>query len=1013
MNDTLFHVLINSETNNSFFDSNGVLLTVPVTIPAGWNPGETHPVTIRNVILGTHSGTIASSARNGTLSATEGVDPNVYAGFYSTKFLNRVLFTNLSSETATGFLWDFGDGNTSTEREPLHVYETSGNYDVCLKAYNTFASDSAKLNVSINPENLWNISGILSLNKHKKEVKNYTSPDELFQQLSQATITGDMIINVEAGETFEYALTSASVAILTGIKNQLAAGNYKLVFQKEGDTDNPVINFDGVVNKESITAIIQWGQYIEIEQVDIKISGIKIDITKIYDFTNQEISSGATSVPVDFTAISNAFSYNWTIVSAPEAITGYSPSGTNVIPAMVLTNNSLLEDTVKYKVSIFLMELELYAFEYQIIVLPDLPDLQVTFIEIPNNIIESKTFIIDAIITNTGKNIVEEKSRTDGIWRSEESVFDMQTASLIGTKNTRQALAPNESYTISFELTAPADSMGIYYYFVAADMDNNIRESDETNNRLGSNPVTIYPNMMDETDYLNLVAFYTNFGGASWINRHWDTTSLRIGNKWAGVTFDNGRVTKIELPSNNVTGELSDTLYRFPYLTTLNLYDNRLSGNLSNLFGSDNRPDSLVTLNLGKNQLTGTIPASISNQVYLRTLNLSYNQLTDMEDVLPENIVQPDLQYQSFKADSITLSAQPLLPIPPIAHYNHAGRNFDFNPSWQLYRSSDLLLAYYPEGDLYRWNVLYADEKDFEWKYDSGSEFNLFQTNGLTAGSSMPVKIYFDKGDTNIDNEVDILDVQHSLNYMFNEHQSAFNYTAADTYPDSMITVQDLITTVNIILDTDTNYTAKRSFQPVSEINNKLFIENGQLILYAEQPVAASDITLQGISNNEISPVLDGTKFQYIFRNQAKGTRLIFFSPAGDVIPSGYTVLAELSGKNVRLVNAVLASRDATRLPVSILTTPMNLSPVNTDNLKIRANGNVVHYYLPWNVDNITATLYTIQGEAVSKQTMNRLVAGNHEMNFNITHQGVYILNTTIHLEGQIISKNIKLVVLK
>jgi PKD repeat protein len=41
-----------------------------------------------------------------------------------------VSFTNNSSEG--NYLWDFGDGNTSDEFEPLHTYESAGLYEVCL-----------------------------------------------------------------------------------------------------------------------------------------------------------------------------------------------------------------------------------------------------------------------------------------------------------------------------------------------------------------------------------------------------------------------------------------------------------------------------------------------------------------------------------------------------------------------------------------------------------------------------------------------------------------------------------------------------------------------------------------------------------------------------------------------------------------------------------------------------------------------------------------------------------------
>lgn len=41
-------------------------------------------------------------------------------------------FTNNSTGVQLDYLWDFGDGNTSTEEAPMHIYQTQGIYNVCL-----------------------------------------------------------------------------------------------------------------------------------------------------------------------------------------------------------------------------------------------------------------------------------------------------------------------------------------------------------------------------------------------------------------------------------------------------------------------------------------------------------------------------------------------------------------------------------------------------------------------------------------------------------------------------------------------------------------------------------------------------------------------------------------------------------------------------------------------------------------------------------------------------------------
>src|SRR5690349_7645379 len=44
----------------------------------------------------------------------------------------EVTFTS-TSKNATTFAWDFGDGETSTEENPVHTYESYGVYTVKLK----------------------------------------------------------------------------------------------------------------------------------------------------------------------------------------------------------------------------------------------------------------------------------------------------------------------------------------------------------------------------------------------------------------------------------------------------------------------------------------------------------------------------------------------------------------------------------------------------------------------------------------------------------------------------------------------------------------------------------------------------------------------------------------------------------------------------------------------------------------------------------------------------------------
>lgn len=61
---------------------------------------------------------------------------------------SQVIFTN-RSQNADSFTWDFGDGETSTEINPIHTYQSSGNYLIKLKALNDTETDSCSSEITV------------------------------------------------------------------------------------------------------------------------------------------------------------------------------------------------------------------------------------------------------------------------------------------------------------------------------------------------------------------------------------------------------------------------------------------------------------------------------------------------------------------------------------------------------------------------------------------------------------------------------------------------------------------------------------------------------------------------------------------------------------------------------------------------------------------------------------------------------------------------------------------------
>ena len=70
-------------------------------------------------------------------------------GFESTNPFVEVQFTDTSSG-ADSVLWNFGDGNTSTERNPKHKFYENGNYNVTLTVTNSAGEAISQESVQVN-----------------------------------------------------------------------------------------------------------------------------------------------------------------------------------------------------------------------------------------------------------------------------------------------------------------------------------------------------------------------------------------------------------------------------------------------------------------------------------------------------------------------------------------------------------------------------------------------------------------------------------------------------------------------------------------------------------------------------------------------------------------------------------------------------------------------------------------------------------------------------------------------
>jgi len=78
---------------------------------------------------------------------TEGVPQSEFTAYQiSVSPDSSVLFYSRSINNPLSWKWDFGDGNSSTLQNPVHVYTTAGSYTVSLTITNSYGSDTETKN---------------------------------------------------------------------------------------------------------------------------------------------------------------------------------------------------------------------------------------------------------------------------------------------------------------------------------------------------------------------------------------------------------------------------------------------------------------------------------------------------------------------------------------------------------------------------------------------------------------------------------------------------------------------------------------------------------------------------------------------------------------------------------------------------------------------------------------------------------------------------------------------------
>ena len=378
---------------------------------------------------------------------------------------------------------------------------------------------------------------------------------------------------------------------------------------------------------------------------------------------------------------------------------------------------------------------------------------------------------------------------------------------------------------------------------------------------------------MNEADFAALCAIYNTLDGNGWRTKWLTNKNAQTASRWRGVTFDEeGYVTSIDLSGNRLSGDLGGlTFTGLTRLTSLNLSSNTLMGDVISL----------------KAQL----PAGC-------ILNVERQELGDLGEHTLYEICQLTEGLPSIALYS-TRSGQVSTLIGVGGECQFYGTSADGLGNWEGGIRVDG--STWSNG-IFRWPSATTIECTYPHHF-------TFTYN-------------YEMGDANMDDALNVLDLQSTLNYSNGQQWGLFNFYAADTYgQDDDINVQDIVATVNILLEQE--YDVKQmSFVRSKEVQRQMSeacvsVENGQVVLYTTKPVAALDLRITGVAPEDMQWDVEALGFAAATTAQADGTHAIIYSLLPREIEEGRTVLATFDAAfSPRLSSAVLSDSQARQVNV-------------------------------------------------------------------------------------------------
>lgn len=478
--------------------------------------------------------------------------------------------------------------------------------------------------------------------------------------------------------------------------------------------------------------------------------------------------------------------------------------------------------------------------------------------------------------------------------------------------------------------------------------------------------VTAPLNISEEELALLKAAYATMDDTDQWTNKWNLDADVLYREDLPGVICKGGHITSIDLSNNNLTGTFPLTLLTLPYLETLNLSSNTLSSDIGQQMERYLEQNPTATFPVKNlvfygNMLSGNIGAFAQPLTNLVSLNAAANCIETVSPMISPNVTDLFLGYQvsndTLEVNLSNLSGGELLKIiPNIATYNHESQIYSTSLRMDWYGGDNFYIGYDIED-----GILSQPQVGVNGIYrgQNGDTFETYcyRNENWEQCILYNIKLFFSPGDTNFDGIVDVLDLQRSINHIFEYgnimYATPFNFTAANLWEDEVINVQDVVKLVTLLLDTDEDDEDTPDEARVAETSTAeaaeatVYCRDGQLYINTSRPVATFDITLRSSEPVSVLKSLEQAGFTCAVRHEKGSTRIIGYSMKGATLPIGETVIAQTTG-SAKVSRSVMADSQARRIIVALDNQTTGIAPVGRESsteryrLPVGRNGSIV-----------------------------------------------------------------------